>query len=919
MKKIFRSLLAFSFVGVFLLVTPPESQASIAEQPCNDISWTQEDDVAHEMALPYSLPLGNTTYNTTYVTTNGTLTFGTPDATFSTYPTTPSISLAGWDWVTWNGGHLSYGVTNTGFCVEWKVRPFPQSEGEFTTIKLTVDTSRLPTWSGIVETTGWLPSDLRRGIRFQANEEVITISEAFTINGGRPVEMQTCWDGTIIPMSGTCPAEPPPGQCWDGSTVAYNQTCPPVPPDTQCWNGTWVAWSQTCPPPPQPITCWDGSIIPGTETCPAEPQFTCWDNSVVNYESECSSTPPPTTCWDGSVVSWNQTCPQMPPPVECWDGSEVNWNEQCPPEPTSIVVNSLFDDGSQGTLRWAINQANAQSGGIYDSITFSVEGTISLTSNLPNITGQLSISGEDRISLFGNYRLYVSTGSNVTINDLEFNYTYVENERGTLTINSSYFHNSGRSIFNKNGNTTITYVNNSLFTNNGTAIASDWGGTPSIFSVGDSSYDNRIYVNSSTFENNSTAIGVERTVIVSNSQFNNNGVAISGRGINKHSVLNSSFNSNGVAIQTFSWIPTSWLTFFDNSSVENNNRLIKGNTFTNNSYAIILDDSYNNGQRTQKGATVRDNSWDELGIWIRWSQWDGTQNVQTSDTVLDASQGSFYSLNNISIAPPPPPITCWDWTVISWEQTCPVEPSPTPEPSPSQTPTENPTPAPSESSTPDSTPSSPEPIEPSPTDSPEILEPSPEPTPTQEPIIEPEPEADFTEEDASNFVEDSLSDGSFTEAETEALIENLEADGEISAEEVSNLSDSLTEDGVLTQEDKELLADVLVAQADGEAITSDLIEELGLDYEDLPPEQPVALDNGVILTAEIADAIEIFEDPSELLATVFSDPGKALKAIANIGADMTVETRKEAQAVTVAAVVVTQIISSTSALALARN
>ena len=912
MKKIFRSLLAFSFFGVFLLITPAETSAAIAEQPCNQYSWTQEDDVAHEMSLPYSLPLGNTTYNTTYVTTNGTLTFGTPDATFTTYPNTPSISLAGWDWVTWSGGHLSYGVTNTGFCVEWKVRPFPQSSGEFTTIKLTVDTSRLPTWSGIVETTGWLPADLRRGIRFQANEEVITISEAFTINGGRPVEMQTCWDGTIIPMSGTCPAEPPPGQCWDGSTVAYNQTCPSVPPDTQCWDGTWAAWSQTCPPQPQPITCWDGSVIPGNQTCPTEPQVTCWDGSTVRYQADCSPTPPPITCWDGSVIAWNQTCPQVPPPIECWDGSSVNWNEQCPPAPTSIVVNSLLDNGSAGTFRWAINQANSQSGGIYDSITFNVEGVISLTSNLPNIVGELVINGEDKVSLSGNYRIYISTNSNVTINDLEFNSTYIENERGTLRINSSYFHHAGLAFFSKNGGTTVTYITNTIFRNNSTAIASDWGSTPSMFSTDDSGYNNRIYVTGSTFENNGTAIGVERSVLVDSSTFNNNGTAINARGINKHSVLNSTFNSNGVAVQTFSWIPTSWTTFFDNSSIENNNRLIKGNTFTNNNYAIILDDSYNNGQRTQKGATVRDNSWDESGSWIVWSQWDGTQNIQTTDTTLNANQESFYSLNNISIAPAPEPTP---------EPTPEVTPEPTP--SPSQAPTESPTPVPSDDPTPEPLPVSPEPTETLPTTVPEDLEPSPEPTPEPtiepEPIIEPEPETDFTQQEVDNFVEDSLSDGSFTEAETEALIENLEADGEISAEEVSNLSDSLTEDGVLTQEDKELLADVLVAQADGEAITSDLIEELGLDYEDLPPEQPVALDNGVILTAEIADAIEIFEDPSELLATVFSDPGKALKAIANIGADMTVETRKEAQAVTVAAVVVTQIISSTSALALARN
>lgn len=433
-----------------------------------------------------------------------------------------------------------------------------------------------------------------------------------------------------------------------------------------------------------------------------------------------------------------------------------------------------------------------------------------------------------------------------------------------------------------------------------------------MFSTDDSGYNNRIYVTGSTFENNGTAIGVERTVIVDSSIFNNNGTAISARGINKHSVLNSTFNGNSVAIQTFSWIPTSWTTFFNNSSIENNNRLIKGNTFTNNNYAIILDDSYNNGQRTQQGSTIRDNSWDELGVWIRWSQWDGTQNVQIEKTTLDANQESFYSLNNISIAPEPEPTP-----------TPTPEPTPEPTPSPSQAPTESPTPVPSDDPTPESLPVSPEPTETLPITVPEDLEPSPEPTPEPtiepEPIIEPEPETDFTQQEVDNFVEDAVSDGAFTEAETEALIENLEADGEISAEEVSNLSDSLTEDGVLTQEDKELLADVLVAQADGEAITSDLIEELGLDYEDLPPEQPVALDNGVILTAEVADAIEIFEDPAELLSTVFTDPGKALKAVANIGADMTIETRREAQAVTVSAVVVTQIISGTSALALARK
>ena len=304
-----------SLLALVTLSPMPTASAVIQEQPCNTYSWSGQDDVAHQMVLTNPLTLGNTTYDTTYVTTNGTLTFGTPDANFSSYPQTPSISLAGYDWVTFGeGASLSYGATNTGFCVEWRVRPFPQSTGDLTIIKLTVDTSKLPSWSGVIETTGWLPTDLRRGIRFTSGQDVVTISEAFSINGGVPVEMQTCWDGSIIPLSSTCPPEPPPGQCWDGSTIPWNGTCPPIPPDTQCWDGSWVTWSQTCPLTPPDITCWNGETISWNETCP--------------------QMPPMVECWDGSEVNWNEQCPPIPPNIICWDGSVISWNEICPIEPS---------------------------------------------------------------------------------------------------------------------------------------------------------------------------------------------------------------------------------------------------------------------------------------------------------------------------------------------------------------------------------------------------------------------------------------------------------------------------------------------------------------------------------------------------------------------------------------------------------
>jgi hypothetical protein len=92
-----------------------------------------------------------------------------------------------------------------------------------------------------------------------------------------------------------------------------------------------------------------------------------------------------------------------------------------------------------------------------------------------------------------------------------------------------------------------------------------------------------------------------------------------------------------------------------------------------------------------------------------------------------------------------------------------------------------------------------------------------------------------------------------------------------------------------------------------EPVSFEAFEESGLDYEDLPTDIPITLENGVILTAEVADAIEIFDTPEELLSTVFSDPGKALKALANVGADMTEEERETSQNTVVAAVILTQL------------
>jgi hypothetical protein len=103
----------------------------------------------------------------------------------------------------------------------------------------------------------------------------------------------------------------------------------------------------------------------------------------------------------------------------------------------------------------------------------------------------------------------------------------------------------------------------------------------------------------------------------------------------------------------------------------------------------------------------------------------------------------------------------------------------------------------------------------------------------------------------------------------------------------------------------------VIAEAEGEAITAEAMEEAGLTYEDLPPETPVEVrtdDNGnaVVITAEVAVALQILESPTELISAIFNDPGQVVTAIANIGADMSDEEREESEEVIVASVIAGQ-------------
>ena len=113
----------------------------------------------------------------------------------------------------------------------------------------------------------------------------------------------------------------------------------------------------------------------------------------------------------------------------------------------------------------------------------------------------------------------------------------------------------------------------------------------------------------------------------------------------------------------------------------------------------------------------------------------------------------------------------------------------------------------------------------------------------------------------------------------------------------------------LTVEEQTVVAIAALLDAVGDApVTAQAIADAGLTYADLPPETPVAVredaqGNEVVITAEVAVALELLASPSELVTAIFTNPSEALLAVASIGADMSDEERTESTKAVVATVI----------------
>ena len=259
----------------------------------------------------------------------------------------------------------------------------------------------------------------------------------------------------------------------------------------------------------------------------------------------------------------------------------------------TITVNSLADTGATGicVLRDAITSANTMTatngcaaGTGNDTIQFSLTGTISLASTLPQVTASiLTIKGpaSPGITLDGGGQVQVMTvasGATLNLNDLTIADAGAQvsvvgggiDNSGTLTVtNSTFFGNkignctsgsvcggAGGAIYNGGRST----IRNSTFSGN-----SAGAGLDNIGYGGAIENEGSMTVNRSTFSGNSVdgggsggaisngAISTRGTLTVTDSTFSGNGAGHDGQGgaifnFDRLTVADSTFDSNGARI-----------------------------------------------------------------------------------------------------------------------------------------------------------------------------------------------------------------------------------------------------------------------------------------------------------------------------------------------------------------------------------
>ena len=253
--------------------------------------------------------------------------------------------------------------------------------------------------------------------------------------------------------------------------------------------------------------------------------------------------------------------------------------------------------------------------------------------------------------------------------------------------------------------------------------------------------------------------------------------------------------------------------------------------------------------------------------------------------------------------------------VVTSSNPTPSQPSPSPSPSPSESATADtatstsPTPSPSPSSTPEP--------EPSPSASPDTSTSQSSAQETQTSQTE-TPTATPTQTDSSTVPSDTATvvapvDGSTATSQPEPQPAPTPPTPPVVEPEPVEEPAVVPEEVEPTPEPEETVEPEAPVEEVKEEVKEEPVEEV-IPVEE-PEEKTVVLDNGVVLTQEQAVAVALLQDPAALVKELFTDPGAALAALSQVGADMSPEVREKSEKVVISAVIAGNIATQAAATA----
>jgi hypothetical protein len=207
----------------------------------------------------------------------------------------------------------------------------------------------------------------------------------------------------------------------------------------------------------------------------------------------------------------------------------------------------------------------------------------------------------------------------------------------------------------------------------------------------------------------------------------------------------------------------------------------------------------------------------------------------------------------------------------------------------------------------------PEPVPPTP-------EPVPEPEPTPEP--EPEPQPEPAPEPAPQPRPIPIFEPPAPEPPAEeppAPVEEPPAEEPPAEEPPVPVEEPPTpvEEPPAEAEEPPVEAEPAPEEAPEPPAEEEVLQAEDVEASELPADTPIELANGVVLTAGVVAALELFDSPAQLLTEIFTNPAQVLTALSNIGADMSEEERQESTETILAAVIVGQIATQSAVAAAA--